>query len=298
MPGAVWRPIPISPDRPRRRKGRGVCLHVAVSEAPSLFGFFSTSTSDSHFYVNKAGVIEQYVDTDLVAYANADGNASLISVETQGGVTSPDTEPWTDAQLDGLAAICRWARDVEGVPLQVMPDSRPTSRGIGWHRLGVRPYVVSGGEVWSSSYGKTCPGTRKISQVPEVVRRASPAPPPDPTPPPEDDDMRLNAYRVTGTSAVFAGGPGIWEWVPNNEVLRAWQSSGTLGPIVDVASQASLDGIRNLWLSARLPAQLAADAVTPGAEGRKAPGATFQQTLSANIKLDELLARMPEPPTA
>src|SRR5215211_202343 len=117
MPGAVWRPIPVSASRPRRRRGRGVCFHVAVSEATSLFNFFSAADVDSHFYVARNGVIEQYVDTDLVAYAQLEGNPTLISVESQGGVTTPDREPWTTAQLTSLAAIARWAHVTEGIPL-------------------------------------------------------------------------------------------------------------------------------------------------------------------------------------
>jgi hypothetical protein len=172
MPGAAWRPVPVAATRPKRTKGRGVCLHVAVTEATSLFGYFSTADVDAHFYVARNGAIEQYVDTELEAYAQLDGNATLISVETQGGVTNPESEPWTAEQVAALARICRWAHDIEGVPLQLMPDSRPTSRGIGWHRLGVNPWVVSGGELWSSSYGKTCPGATKITQVPSIIQHA------------------------------------------------------------------------------------------------------------------------------
>lgn len=170
MPGTIWKPIPKS--RTARRKGRGICLHVAVSEAASLHGFFSASTSDSHFYVRRDGTIEQYVDTDLVAYANAAGNSSLISVETQGGVTNANSEPWTAQQIDALARLCRWAADTDGFPLEAMLDSRPASRGVGYHRLGCKPWVVSGGELWSSAAGKICPGAGKIAQIPQIITLA------------------------------------------------------------------------------------------------------------------------------
>jgi hypothetical protein len=173
MPGVAWRPVPVSGSRPRRARGRGVCLHVAVSEAASLFPYFSTASVDSHFYVTRSGSIEQYVDTDLVAYAQLDGNATLISVETQGGVTSPETEPWTAQQIDALARICGCAHDVDGVPLQLMRDSRATSRGVGYHRLGVDPWRVPDGERWSTVYGKTCPGSAKVAQIPQILTRAT-----------------------------------------------------------------------------------------------------------------------------
>lgn len=171
MPGAIYRPVPAK-GRGRRIKGRGICLHVAASEGASLFGYFSTASSDSHFYVRRDGTIEQYVDTDFVAYANVAGNATLISVETQGGLTNADGEPWTPAQVAALGRLVRWAAAIDGFPIKPMPDSRPTSRGVGYHRLGVKPWVVAGGELWSSAVGKVCPGAAKIAQVPNVIAAA------------------------------------------------------------------------------------------------------------------------------
>jgi hypothetical protein len=191
MPGAVWKPVKNGgAGRPARRKGRGVCLHVAVSESSSLAGYFATADADSHFYVTKAGVIEQYVDADVIAWANTNGNATLLSVETQGGVTNAELEPWTPEQIEALARICAWAHNAEGVPLSAMPDSLAASRGIGYHRLGIDPWRVAGGESWSSARGKICPGAAKVAQIPQIIARANvlvgvPAtPPPAPAIPP------------------------------------------------------------------------------------------------------------------
>lgn len=173
MPGAVWRPVPVAPSRPRRRKGRAVVKHIAVSEARSLHGYFSTADTDSHLYVARDGSMEQYVDLDLIAYATGAGNLSVIAVETQGGMRNADTELWTDEQCESLARIDAYAHTSEGVPLQVMRDSRPGSRGIGWHRLGVDPFRVAGGELWSSARGKRCPGDGRIEQVPGIIARAA-----------------------------------------------------------------------------------------------------------------------------
>ncbi|PZF84150.1 peptidoglycan recognition protein family protein [Jiangella anatolica] len=151
---------------------RGVCLHVAVSEGSSLYSFFSGAAVCSHFYVRKDGTVEQYVDTKYQAPANLYGNKSLISVETQGGVRNADSEPWTAAQVESLAKICAWANQTHGIPLVQMPDSKPTTKGVGYHRLGVDPYRVDGGEKWSNAYGKVCPGAAKIKQVPAVIARA------------------------------------------------------------------------------------------------------------------------------
>jgi hypothetical protein len=156
----------------RVRKGR-VCLHVAVSEGSSLFGYFNRKGSPtSHFYVRRDGKIEQYVDTKYRAPANLEGNSSLISFETQGGVKSANTEPWTAAQVLAMAECIAWLNEVEGVPLQLMPNSKSGSLGIGYHKQGVDPYRVDGGEKWSSAYGKICPGQGKINQIPTIIAKA------------------------------------------------------------------------------------------------------------------------------
>lgn len=224
MPGAIWKPI--NKSRAARRKGRGICLHVAVSEATSLHGYFSGATSDSHFYVRKDGTIEQYVDTDLQAYANAAGNSSLISVETQGGVRDADREPWTPQQVAALARIVRWSADTDGFPIQPMADSRPTSRGVGYHRLGCRPWVVAGGELWSSATGKICPGAGKIAQIPQVIAQAkNPTATTLPAPVQEEDmplnDADLNKIRAIVDSSVANRDIGRY---PGGRVMHAWEA--------------------------------------------------------------------------
>ena len=168
MPGAIWTPKNVA-GRSARRKGRCVVFHVAVSEAQNLM---PGPDADWHFYVAKDGRIYQYIDTDLQAWATRDANPTAIAVETQGGVTNTQGEPWTAAQLASLAGIARWANLSEGVPLRLMTSSLPTERGLGWHRLGCDPWRVSGGELWSSAYGEVCPGDAKIAQMPEVLRLA------------------------------------------------------------------------------------------------------------------------------
>lgn len=183
FPGAVWRPMPGSEKRTQRRKGRGVGFHIAVSEAPSIYGINLGTGNDAHLYVRRDGGVEQNIDLDLVSYAGAAGNSTMIWVETQGGTTAADVKSgrWTAAQAETLAQIAAWAHRTEGVPLQVMPDSKPASRGIGTHRLGIKHsrgvgavpgWLIAGGEVWSSAVGKECAGDARIAQVPEIVTRA------------------------------------------------------------------------------------------------------------------------------
>lgn len=171
FPGAIRKVV--ARHRTSMARYRGVCFHVAVSEGASLFSYFNQpGNPTSHFYIRRDGTVEQYVDTQFRAPANLDGNPSLISVETQGGVRNVDTERWTEDQVDALARIAAWANRTHGIPLTQMANSLPGTRGIGYHRLGIDPWRVSGGERWSGSYGKVCPGGGKIAQIPRIITMA------------------------------------------------------------------------------------------------------------------------------
>lgn len=176
FPGAIRKEVTrFNPggDRARLRiKGRGICDHVAASEAASLFNYFNEPGNPcSHFYVRRSGIVEQYVDTDWVAPANLEGNPTLLSIETQGGATelTVDIEPWEPAALDALIQLHIWLQKIDGFPIQEMPNSLSTSKGVGYHRLGIDPWRVLGGELWSRSTGKLCPGLEKIRQIRTVI---------------------------------------------------------------------------------------------------------------------------------
>jgi hypothetical protein len=152
---------------------RGTCNHIAVTEASSLFNYFNQPGSPtSHFYVTRTGPPEQYVSIDFRAPAQLDGNPTLVSLETQGGTEANCAGTWNEHQLAVMADIHAWLHDIRGLPLQMMPNSLPGSRGAGYHRLGVDPYRVNGGELWSSAYGKICPCPNRIAQLPGMVVQA------------------------------------------------------------------------------------------------------------------------------
>lgn len=182
VPGVLWQPIDYS-GHGMRRKGRGAVAHVAVAESASLRP--AAGGNSWHFYLPRSGPAIQYIDLDRCAYAQLDGNATMVSWESQGGVINADGEPWTDNQVEWGARILAHLSETEGVPLQVMPDSLPTSRGLGYHRLGIDPWRVPGGEKWSSAFGKLCPGAAKIAQIPRIVARAKQIT----NPAPEEDDL-------------------------------------------------------------------------------------------------------------
>lgn len=176
-PAAIWKPLdPRYVPGARLTAHNRVNLHVAVSEAASLHGFFNApGRPSSHFYVRRDGTVEQYVDTDYRAEADLDGNDATISVETQGGVTDAQREPWTDEQVQALAALWAWARDTHGIADKLATSSRrgEESRGLSWHRLGVDPWRVPDGMRYSTARGKICPGDAKIAQIPGILAAAN-----------------------------------------------------------------------------------------------------------------------------
>jgi len=177
LPGAI---VKIVTRHTTPRVGqRGFCLHIAVSDGASLFNYFNQpGNPTSHFYVRRTGNtngmadFEQYVDTKYRAPANLDGNPTLISLETQGGVGDDLNNPWPQTMVERIAWILAECHKRDGIPLRAMPNSRPESTGVGYHRQGVDPWRVDGGELWSNSYGKVCPGNARIAQIPYIINRA------------------------------------------------------------------------------------------------------------------------------
>jgi hypothetical protein len=183
-------------------KPRRLILHTAVSSAtPSMHSYFNVSgRATSHFYLGRDGELEQYIETDHQSTANLEGNRDCITVESWDGYpawSGSNVPPWTPAQVETLTRLAAWCHERHGIPLAQLPSSRPGTTGVGWHRQGIDGNFptgllagrVSGGEKWSSSGGKVCPGDRRIAQIPDIIRRARGTG--TPRPDREDDDMAL-----------------------------------------------------------------------------------------------------------
>ena len=161
-------------------------LHVAVSLASTLFGYFNRPyRPSSHMYVLKNGRAIQYVDSSRAAEADLEGNDATFSVETQGGLFNAQSEPWTAAQVETLADLYAWHHKTHGTPMRLATDSKlgASSKGLSWHRLGIDGNFPStgilrgrlqrgGGMRYSNSRGKVCPGDAKIRQIPGILARA------------------------------------------------------------------------------------------------------------------------------
>ncbi len=188
MPGAVWRPLASNfANQPRIKSFDLVVIHTAVGSLEGTFSHFASANgagyagTESHFMTGGKGQIHQYQDTAYQAEANGAGNHRIISVENAD--IGPEFPKWnlndgaavpafTPEQIEANAQILAWAHREHGIPLELVPDSKPGRRGIGYHRLGVPGYAVPGGELWSSARGKVCPGARRIAQIPQIIARA------------------------------------------------------------------------------------------------------------------------------
>jgi len=179
MPGAEW----VGPHHDNGVMSRYdiVCLHTIVGSAPAHAAHFSTR-GDGHIYQSR--------DTLYRSAANLNGNYRIIAIENadRDGAFSPwnindgrAVPFFTDQQIESIARICAWAYQTHGVPLVACPDSRPSSKGIAFHRQGIDgnwsgyAYTgrIPGGEIWTEWEGKVCPGDRRISQIPKIIARAN-----------------------------------------------------------------------------------------------------------------------------
>lgn len=238
---AIWRPLSRNVDGALAAHD-AVILHTDAGDARSLYGWFETGkypsgapcADSSHFYVAKDGSVEQYADTSRRTRTSGAANRRSIGVETQG----LGTEPWTKPQAEAIAQLLAWCHKTHGIPLRAMTSSRTGEKGVGWHRLGIDGNFPSlpnalagrgqrgGGEVWSKSRGKACPGDDRIQQVPGIIARAQALAGAQDASAPTSSSKPAPATKPTGTT----------------DAVRAWQEAlevaadGSWGPATDARS--------------------------------------------------------------
>lgn len=133
---------------------RAIINHTAVSGADSLFDFFqNSSVLESHFYVRMSGVIEQYMDTQIMADANKNANTFAVSIETE---DNREVIPYSAKQLDALVRLHVWLCMTHRIPKQLI--SNAYGSGIGWH-------VQFGAPGPWTPVSKSCPGQPRIHQI-------------------------------------------------------------------------------------------------------------------------------------
>lgn len=169
------------------------------------------------------GVIWQWQDRGRQADANLDANPRAISVETADNAPGDpaDIARWTSRQAAVLAVLLAWECSLDAhrscpadwvchrgvtwsgmqvaIPPVLVADSTPRRRGLAYHRQGIDPWRVKGGEKWSTSTGKACPGPARIRQFTEEIIPAVQAWM-------RGDDMDFKEFRDTPFARNLNGG--------------------------------------------------------------------------------------------
>lgn len=237
-----------------------ICVHTMVG---TLEGSISWSARDGgsywHFGLGGNGRLVQCQDLAFKSAANLNGNWHVIPIETadmKEGIfpawSGSNVPAWTSAQLNKLVDLIAWLCRRFDIPPVLIPDTRQGRRGIAYHRQGVDPWRVSGGELWSKSYGKVCPGDRRIHQlvnvvIPRVQTRLQGAASPIPIPK-DDFDMDDNHFKSLVRQVLNEGtGKGQSAWAGTNKATlatvqanynRVRQIDAKLGVLSDVAEDA------------------------------------------------------------
>lgn len=150
----------------------GLILHLAVSNAPSLYPQFSGPSKgieSTLWAVRRSdksnGENEQYRPVGREADANLKANSfyrhgrwlGFTSLETQG---TDEHGTWTDYQLDAIKRVFRWGHGEWGWKYRVCPGA--FSSGLGYHTMWGAP------SQWTP-VAKTCPGSGRIEQFHDVL---------------------------------------------------------------------------------------------------------------------------------
>jgi hypothetical protein len=124
-------------------------LHIQEGTESGTRSWFNDpkAKASSHFGNPKHGRLEQFVDTDDMAWTQKAGNRHWISVENEG----KHGDLLTVSQIQNVALLMRWLFENEGVPLQLADN--PAGFGLGYHSMG--------GKAWGHLQ---CPGQPIISQ--------------------------------------------------------------------------------------------------------------------------------------
>jgi hypothetical protein len=230
-----------------------LCIHTIVGFAPAHQAHWSTKAN---------GTILQSRDTKYRSGANLEGNHRVLAVENEDhgprfGTWDTDdghaVPAMTPEQVEANAQILAWVHEEHGVPLILCPNSKSTSRGSAYHRQGIDgnfsdykyPGRVPGGEVWTNSRGKVCPGDRRTDQRPQILKRAIEivnGTPPQPQPQKEIDMLIVTPYGSSTWRAIcpesrtvvaltqlgydrLAAAPGVISVALPNDDVRAFEAA-------------------------------------------------------------------------
>jgi len=150
-----------------------ITLHTSVSNADSLYDFFQggSRNSSSTAYVNKTGVIEQYVRDEDTSWCNANfpSNQRSLTVETWDG-GNPYDPIRTPEMYESLAQLCAmWMKKYpiagvllskegalagkSGFTLHKYFTSTSCPAGLNVQRVIDRALIINGGQPMDFDYG-------------------------------------------------------------------------------------------------------------------------------------------------
>ena len=112
----------------------GLLLHHAVANG-SLYNYFNSPSAQAsaHFWVSRDGWIEQYVDSEQVAWHAGPANDTYCGVETEGCSVAPHAEPMTTQMVNALATLYAEGHRRHGWPNALA--NQDGQRGFGYHRM-------------------------------------------------------------------------------------------------------------------------------------------------------------------
>ena len=231
-PHAVWRPLPENATQ-RKITPTQVIVHTAVDSpaASSLFPYFSRGDvgAESHFFVKRDGIVEQYMSTTVMANANRTADVRAVSIETEDD-GNPEGLPWTEPQLQALIDLIGWLCDTHSIPRSLC--GAHDWPGIGWHSMfGFIDPIAQRTPInnpWSSFKGKTCPGKTRIRQLLDVVLPALTYVPPAAPPPVEDEDIAMHLIYVQEQDAWYLNGPIGVARIINWDKVVFWRDTNRL----------------------------------------------------------------------
>jgi hypothetical protein len=187
----------------------GLILHHAVMNG-SLFNFFNNPSSEvsAHFWVAQSGLIEQYVDTNVVAWHAKQLNTKYVGVETEGCVKQPHAEPMSPAMVNALAVLYAEGNRRHGWPFVTIDTDG--ERGFGFHRMAVNT---------------ACPCDVRLNRRQDILNIAQGPITPPVTPTGEEEDMGVSdaiSWKGGQTSIFQVAGGVLWhKW---SQVVGRWSN--------------------------------------------------------------------------
>lgn len=135
----------------------GLVLHIQEGNEEGTFSWFNSKNSkaSSHFGNPKLGTLEQFVDTDDMAWTQKAGNVHWLSIENEG----KHGDMLTGSQIDNVVRLMLWMNANLGVPLSLADN--PAASGLGYHSMG--------GKAWGHL---ECPGAPIIGQRNLIIAKA------------------------------------------------------------------------------------------------------------------------------